>query len=278
MHRFLKNFREKSHREDTSQSGQRSMIGSAAEFRRENKAELIQRASQLQWVHSIDLGDGYVTPGAWGTGNPHITEAFNRIDFAGKKVLDIGCWDGLFSFMAEQRGASEVYSTDLVSQRDFAGTPTYQIAHAALRSSARYYPELSVYDVESLGIRDFDIVIFTGIYYHLKDPLRSLSCLRRVMKQGGKIVIEGAVTLESGCWAKFFYREPFCGDNSNWWVPTVECLRQWVSCSFFHIEHEYPPLQTGPKDNQRYTLVARASRGPDPLYIRAPEALEEYNR
>jgi tRNA (mo5U34)-methyltransferase len=238
-------------------------------------AELIDRAKQLQWVHSIDLGNGFVTPGIWGTGNPFIIQGMNDIDFTGKKVLDIGCWDGAYSFMAERLGASEVYSTDLVSQRNFEGSPTYQIAHAATHSRARYIPTLSVYDVESLGIRDFDVVLFTGIYYHLKDPLRALTCLRRVMKTGAVILVEGAILTEPGCFAKFFYREAFCGDNSNWWVPTVECLRQWVECSFLKIENQYD--RWGGGDNHRHTLIARAVRHRDPLYVWVPEDLEEYN-
>ena len=95
-------------------------------------------------MHSIDLGDGFVTAGIWGE-NPFIATALNEIDFRGKKVLDIGCWDGKHSFLAESKGANEVYATDLVSQRDFAGQPTFHLARAALKSKVKYFPYLSVY-------------------------------------------------------------------------------------------------------------------------------------
>jgi tRNA (mo5U34)-methyltransferase len=238
------------------------------------RAKLIELARKQEWVHAIDLGDGYTTPGRWGTGNPNILEVFDQIDFQGKKVLDIGCWDGLHSFLAEERGAAEVYSTDLIDQRDFVQCPTYQIAHAALNSNAEYFPDVSVYDVSRLGVKDFDIALYTGIYYHLKDPLQALACLRQVMKDGGVIVIEGAVLPDSGCFARFYYRDAYLGDRSNWWIPTVECLQQWVECSFFRIVRQLDTIVLG--ESTRCTLMAEAVRGPDPLYIRPPEGLEHF--
>src|SRR6266404_616629 len=108
-------------------------------------ASLAEEVQSLDWVHTIDLGGGLVTPGAWPP-SPLIRRAFDAIDFRGRKVLDVGCWDGLWSFEAEKRGAREVYSVDYVSLRSWSEQPTYQLAHRLLGSRARYYPNLSVYD------------------------------------------------------------------------------------------------------------------------------------
>jgi tRNA (mo5U34)-methyltransferase len=242
------------------------------DFANYTRDQLHELALKQSWVHSIDLGGGFTTPGLWGE-NPFIAQALKEIDFVGKTVLDIGCWDGKHSFYAESRGAKEVYATDLVSQRDFQGQPTFRIARAARRSNVKYYPHLSVYEIESLGISNFDVVLFMGVYYHLKDPLRALTCLRRVMSTGGLMVIEGAILEDEGCYAKFFYREPFCGDNSNWWVPTVACLEQWVECSFFDIRKSYG--RWGHLLNQRHVLAVEAVRRNDPLYSKIPEEFTE---
>ncbi len=46
--------------------------------------------------------------------------------------------------------------------------PTFTLAHEALNSRAKYYSDVSVYEVrEKLHVVDFDVVIFSGIYYHL---------------------------------------------------------------------------------------------------------------
>src|SRR5438105_10452129 len=90
-------------------------------------ASLAAQIQSLDWVHSIDLGGGLVTPGAWPP-SPLIRAAFNAVDFAGKKVLDVGCWDGLWSFEAERRGAAQVYATDCASQRPHREQPTFALA------------------------------------------------------------------------------------------------------------------------------------------------------
>jgi tRNA (mo5U34)-methyltransferase len=223
------------------------------------REELLALARRLPWVHRIELGDGYVTEGLWGDGNPEIERAMADIDFTGKLVLDIGCWDGRYAFEAEQRGASQVYATDLVSQRDFSDAPTFEIARAARRSTVEYRPDLSVYDVETLGIRDFDVVIFAGVYYHLKDPLLAFAALHRVMRPGGTLLIEGGISEDSGCFARFYYREAYCDDHSNWWIPTVECLRQWIASAQFAVNQEYG--RWGQPRNPRHVVLAQALPG-----------------
>jgi tRNA (mo5U34)-methyltransferase len=115
-----------------------------------DREELVRLAQSHTWVHSIDCGDGYITPGLWGPGNPEIMKAMDQIDFRNKKVLDVGCWDGQWTFEAEKRGAAEVIAIDLVSQREFASHKTFEVAAALRGSAAKYRPDLSVYDVCSL--------------------------------------------------------------------------------------------------------------------------------
>lgn len=208
------------------------------------RAALVERVGSFRWVHSIDLGEGLVTKGEWGPPSPIIQRAFDSLDFRDKKVLDIGCWDGLWSFEAERRGAREVQATDCVSQRWGKGAPTLLTAREILGSSIRYDPHVSVYDVPArFPERDFDIVLFMGVYYHLKDPLLALARIRQVLKTGGHLVVEGEVTEDSrNCHATFCYKDWHVGDPSNWWVPTTRCLREWVECSYFAVKTEHTPV------------------------------------
>jgi tRNA (mo5U34)-methyltransferase len=197
-----------------------------------SRADLLDLARRFHWWHAIDLG-GVVTGG---TRSPLHSRAFDEVDFKGKKVLDVGCWDGLWSFEAEKRGAREVYSIDYVSLRAWSEQPTYQLAHKLLGSKAKYYPNLSVYDIQKIGVTDFDVVIYCGVYYHLLDPLRAFGALREVMVEGGVIIAEGPVidgTAQS--FAKFYNREWLSGDPTNWFVPTIPCLREWLDCTFFDV-------------------------------------------
>src|SRR3954454_18825307 len=65
------------------------------------------------WFHSIDLGMGVVTPG-FKSSRSHRKElaSFRLPDLRGKSVLDIGAWDGFYSFAAERLGAARVVALD----------------------------------------------------------------------------------------------------------------------------------------------------------------------
>ena len=253
--------------------------------------DLLERVQGLRWVHSIDLGNGIVTPGMWGPPSPTIMRALDTIDFHDKKVLDIGCWDGLWSFEAEKRGATTIVATDLNTQRwPPDGHLTFMLAHEALASKAIYRPDVSVYDVpRTFPERDFDIVLFCGIYYHLRDPLLALSRLRQAMKPGGVLVVEGEVTLDrEKCGAEFFYKNRHSNDPSNWWVPTIRCLHEWVESSYFDLLQEFLLPQADemmqlrgeqvPTQYSRAVLTARAAVRYDPKYMLPDGELAAFDR
>ncbi len=258
------------------------------------REKLIEEVAKHEWMHTIDLGQGVVTPGRWPT-NPDVMRAFDSIDFKGKKVLDIGACNGLWSFEAERRGAAEVYSVDYLTHVNYWCTPAYKLAHEALRSRASYHPDLNVYDIAELGQSDFDVVVFSGVYYHLKHPLLALSRLRAVMSDGGRIIVEGPVYPDDErCYASFHYRDLLLGDKSNWYVPTRRCLREWIECSFFEIEETFeqpdPPLGvlnglksrvrrltgTPPPSIKRMVMTARAVSRHDDLYSTIDPDLERF--
>ena len=74
-------------------------------------SELRAQADRFRWFHRIDLGHGVVTRGEDETQRKLATIRMPaRLD--GLSVLDIGAWDGFFSFEAERRGASRVVAID----------------------------------------------------------------------------------------------------------------------------------------------------------------------
>src|SRR4051812_46257253 len=76
--------------------------------------ELEQKVAAIPfWFHSIELAAGIVTPGLKSP-EQHTRElASLRIpDLRGKSVLDIGAWDGFYSFAAERLGAARVVALD----------------------------------------------------------------------------------------------------------------------------------------------------------------------
>jgi 2-polyprenyl-3-methyl-5-hydroxy-6-metoxy-1,4-benzoquinol methylase len=87
-----------------------SMVCDALRVDIMNETEILQAISRYKFYHIIQLTDTISTPG-----NPDYVPAQNlcmkhlkSLDLKGKRVLDVGCRDGLFSFMAESMGAEEV--------------------------------------------------------------------------------------------------------------------------------------------------------------------------
>ena len=98
--------------------------------------DLKSRVAALPWHHSIDLGGGVVTSGNKSAAlcNDEAALIFDRVDLNGRSVLDIGAWNGFFSFAAKRRGASRVLATDSYcwSHPDIHGRETFDIARSAL--------------------------------------------------------------------------------------------------------------------------------------------------
>jgi tRNA (mo5U34)-methyltransferase len=157
--------------------------------------EAIAEMHSMEWYHRIDLGDGVTTPGPdWGHLWGPIRAEMSKEDFHGKSVLEVGCWDGMWSFEAERLGAKRVIATDIPSQRSYSeqGPRTLLFAKQHLGSDVEYR-EASVYDLDQLFEDAFDIVIFYGVLYHLRYPQLGVAKIRNVLKTGGLLLLETSV-------------------------------------------------------------------------------------
>ena len=69
--------------------------------------DLAERIQQQRWYHTIDLGNGQVTPG-WFDMRPYVKHYGLPERMDGMRVLDCGTWDGFWAFEMERRGATVV--------------------------------------------------------------------------------------------------------------------------------------------------------------------------
>jgi tRNA (mo5U34)-methyltransferase len=215
-------------------------------------------ASVPFWWHSIDLG-GVVTPGRK---SPELLQhelARCRLpDLHGLEVLDIGAWDGFFSFAAERLGAKRVVALDhfvwsldtaemaenakraesgepgtgrnrireeLWHPESLPGKRGFDLAHEALRSSVQpVVADFMEADLAALGT--FDVVLFLGVLYHMKHPLRSLERLASLTRGVAVIETEGVWLgdLENRAFCEFFEADECYRDPTNWWAPNEKAL------------------------------------------------------
>jgi tRNA (mo5U34)-methyltransferase len=145
------------------------------------QGSLAERVASVEyWYHKIELPDGVVTPG-WA---PLNTESYGvPDDLSGKRVLDVGAWDGYWTFEALKRGAREVVAiddfSDFLGLLDEASRPaweTFDLCRDALGYDDKICTrrEMSVYDVTQDELGRFDFIFFFGVLYHLRYPLLAI--------------------------------------------------------------------------------------------------------
>jgi tRNA (mo5U34)-methyltransferase len=219
------------------------------------REDLARRVSELRWYHTLDLGQGIVTPG-WFDTRPIVGRVPLPASLAGRRCLDVGTWDGFWAFEMERRGAAEVVAVDIADQSrwdwpprarllggaaldersvaDFkAGQRAFDLARSALESSVRWH-DVSVYDLDPAEVGEFDIVFLGSLLLHLRDPVRALERLRSVC--AGEAVIADTVEVIP---TLLHPRTPVARlegeDRPWWWQPNLAGLRRMVRSAGFQI-------------------------------------------
>ena len=181
-------------------------------------------------------------------------------------MLDIGAWDGKFSFLAERAGASRVVALDHyawgvdfgrpgcllggvhqtrhapgpVARRDRLlapgppGPAGFEFAAAALGS--RVEPVVADFQTVDLGeLGQFDVVLYLGVLYHMKEPLTCLERVRAVTKEVAVIETEAVHLqgLDHEALLQFYAGSSLHTDFGNWYVPTIEALRNMCRAAGF---------------------------------------------
>jgi tRNA (mo5U34)-methyltransferase len=183
------------------------------------------RLSKTGWWHSFEMPDGTLVEGvnSLEAQKQRLARFSIPENLTGKRVLDIGAWDGWFTFEMERRGA-EVLAIDRWDN------PRFREMHAALRSNADYR-QMNVYELSPAAVGRFDVVLFLGVLYHLKHPLLALERVCSVTKNFAAVesfaltdrFLPG-IGVEEYSLLKFFERDGFGGQFDNWFAATPQCL------------------------------------------------------
>jgi tRNA (mo5U34)-methyltransferase len=224
--------------------------------------ELAEKVKQIPfWYHKIELPDGTVTPGCMGPIDPKRYSIPD--DLTGMRVLDIGAWDGYWTWEALKRGAAEVVAIDDFSDtcgvdekircnkwkafdlcREAFGFTEPEIQGNMDKFGAWHNEEgqvvkrlkLSIYDIPSpllMPENPFDVVFFFGTIYHLKYPYLAIEKISSVCK--GSLYVETASLDEFSPYRnsgydrnemvmEFYPTNEYGKNPSNWWAPTLQCL------------------------------------------------------
>lgn len=219
-----------------------------------SQEEIRRRIEALgPWFHNLELGGVRTAPDHFLGDYPAIkwrrfADALPQ-DLRGLSVLDIGCNGGFYSLEMKRRGAARVlgidFDEDYLRQARFAA----EISGAEIE-----FRQLSVYDVGALGER-FDLVLFLGVFYHLRHPLLALDLIHehvardllvfQSLQRGSPEILplasdypfrETALFEQPGYPHLSFVEESFAGDPTNWWIPNRPCSAALLRSAGFAIE------------------------------------------
>ncbi len=201
----------------------------------------------IKSYHVIDLPDGTTTEGQVDRRpDPKHFGLEGCPLLQGARVLDVGAFDGVWSFWAEKAGADYVLATDVeeVVKYDWGwhGAPaslqgvrhdsSFHEIRRALGSKVDR-KELTVYDIDPQEHGLFDLIVFYGLLYHLRHPLLAFDRLRAVCN--GAMVVE-THTSEMSQKVPFmlFYRDNVLANNpTNWCGPSEACVVHWMKDAGF---------------------------------------------
>jgi len=264
--------------------------------------ELAEKVKAIPyWYHRIELPDGIVTPG-WSPINPErycIPE-----DLTGMRVLDIGAWDGYWTWEALKRGAKEVVAIDDFS--DTCGNPnikrnrweTFDLCREAFGFTEKTVSygdtawinqnkqlvkrdERDIYSLDKEIDGQFDIVFFFGTIYHLKHPYLALEKISSICK--GALYIETASLDEFSPYQggighgfnqnemvmEFYPTNQYGKNESNWWTPTLQCLGAMMESVGFK-DIECWCLTEKPKDLAECRGFASGTKDPENYPVNHP--------
>ncbi|HYS73074.1 MAG TPA: DUF1698 domain-containing protein [Thermoplasmata archaeon] len=219
--------------------------------------DLRREVGRINWWHSIDLGNGIVTPG-----NADNVTTLQRLGMparlVGKTVLDIGAWDGFYSFEAERRGAARVLATDSFSWGGGGwGTKTgFEFAKRTLGSKVESL-YIDVLDLSPDRIGTFDLVLFLGVLYHMRHPLLALERVFGVTKE--RLILETHVDL---LWNRrpamaFYPNDELHRDFTNWCGPNPAAIEAMLrTVGFRRVER----ISTFPSRFHRLAFAPHAAR------------------
>ncbi len=225
------------------------------------RADLRERIEALApWFQNIDI-DGIATAPDHFLGD-YPNFKFQRFaaalpaDLTGKSVLDIGCNAGFYAVEMARRGAARVVGIDL----DDRYLEQARLVADALGFAQIEFAKLSVYDVATLAER-FDVVVFMGVFYHLRHPLLALDLIRehvaddlllfQTMQRGSDEIADvpadhpfhvpntydtPAYFNELGYPQMLFIEREYAHDWTNWWAPNRAGTEAMLRSAGFRIE------------------------------------------
>lgn len=181
-----------------------------------------QEGLSLDWYSTIEL-----KPGVWTRSDdqpPYWTmslarEALRNTDLKDRKCLDVGAVDGLISTLLCRMGAGRVVATDCcdyskqIQRVQGAYGVDFEYIHPVgtlelvdrMLSLHKFGQRLSIEHDRQRHDQDFgfDLVVCSGVMYHVHSPMHLMGSLRTLVRPGGLVFLETAILPDKGDYMQY---------------------------------------------------------------------------
>ena len=229
-----------------------------------------------KWYYSVELEPGLFTRGFDFKNIAPARTCLDAVDVKGRSVVDLSTMEGMFATLLAKRGAV-VTATDTIDS-----TPRVNLLKAAHNVSFKYIPHLPLDDQAAflfkyqtstsysplkplkasiLSPYGYDIVLSSGVMYHVLSPLHYIMQLRRLVKLGGLVILETACAINDEIEMHHDFRQNsfVYGGSCSWFVSTGAIDLFFRACFLQPLGFTYVRSQTkSDLDVIRLGLVARA--------------------
>jgi tRNA (mo5U34)-methyltransferase len=205
------------------------------------------------WFHNLHLPDGTQTAPDHFLGDfpsykwDEIGKSLPE-DLSGQQVLDIGCNAGFYCVEMARRGARV---TGIDANAHYLAQAKWAADQFGL-SDRISFQQMQVYDLVRMD-RTFDIVLFLGVFYHLRYPLLGLDIVfpkvgrlmvfQTLMAPGEEVYEEtpdldlhDRAPLSHPGWPKMsFIEHRLSKDPTNWWAANRAGVEAMLRSSGFRV-------------------------------------------
>lgn len=187
----------------------------------------LARLAETPWYYEIELAEGVVTKGHRHVNIAVVRDFLRGCGLQGATCLDIGTQEFVCPVLMLRQGAKQVVGYDRLSLMD-----RYVAVQQAYGVTFDYVHGVSMRELKgqlaaSRLPTQFDFVNFSGVMYHMVDPLAGLAIARSFVREGGLMMFESAV-LQSSEYICAFNHHGKMYPGSNYFLVSTAALDYWL--------------------------------------------------
>jgi 2-polyprenyl-3-methyl-5-hydroxy-6-metoxy-1,4-benzoquinol methylase len=250
-----------------------------------------KRVLEQRWYYTIELKPGLFTRGYEFANIVCTRELIRRVTPTDKDICDIGTMEGMIPILLKRRGARSAVAIDAADSSE-----RIQLVQQCYGEHFEYYPrtslarakdfltdraKLSHYVGQKKIQQGFDVVVLSGVLYHVFSPLHVIGLARTLLRPGGLLILETAAS----CHDRYAMNWVFRGDRyiyptgTNSWFMTLKFLDHILR----YMKLKPIDCVHGPLNDDATRVAIAAVAIPEPLPLKSetewfmPENMIDYN-